>query len=280
MNLLELKHISYRYPLSKDPVIEDLNLKVEQGEILGVIGANGAGKTTLCNIIRGFIPAFYRGELKGEVLFEGKELNISNLGALANKIGYVFQNPFTQISGVKYSVFDEIAYGLENLAVPRSEMKIRVQKIIDLLHLQKIVNKNPYDLSGGQKQMVALASILVLEPELIILDEPTSQLDPAATAQVYKVVDLLKKQHVTVIIVDHKTDLLAKCCDRIAVMNDGQIGLEGPTHEVFAKPEVLQMGGQLPQIARFFLAKKIDLKGQPMPITVDEAMDYFKGAAK
>lgn len=276
MSLIELQHINYRYPLTSDLTIKDLSLKVEPGEVLGVIGSNGSGKTTVCNIMRGFIPAFYKGELEGKVIFEDKPLDTSNLGRLAQKIGYAFQNPFTQITGVKYTVYDEIGYGLENLSVPRAEADNKVEQVIELLSLQKIRNQNPYDLSGGQKQMVALASVIVLDPELIILDEPTSQLDPSSTLAVYNIVKNLKKQGKTIIIVDHKVDLLAQVCDEIAVIQDGQLVVKGETHHVFSDEKVVAAGGQIPEVSSFYLKKYP--KSKQVPVTVDEAYEMLKEA--
>ena len=276
MSLIELQHINYRYPLTSDLTIKDLSLKVEPGEVLGVIGSNGSGKTTVCNIMRGFIPAFYKGELEGKVIFEDKPLDTSNLGRLAQKIGYAFQNPFTQITGVKYTVYDEIGYGLENLSVPREEANEKVEQVIKLLNLEKIRNQNPYDLSGGQKQMVALASVIVLDPELIILDEPTSQLDPSSTLAVYNIVKNLKNQGKTIIIVDHKVDLLAQVCDEIAVIQDGQLVVKGETHHVFSDEKVVAAGGQIPEVSAFYLKKYP--KSKQVPVTVDEAYEMLKEA--
>jgi len=274
MSLIELQHINYRYPLTPELTIKDLSLKVEPGEVLGLIGSNGSGKTTVCNIMRGFIPAFYKGELEGKVIFEDEPLDTSNLGRLAQKIGYAFQNPFTQITGVKYTVYDEIGYGLENLSVPREEANEKVEQVIKLLNLEKIRNQNPYDLSGGQKQMVALASVIVLDPELIILDEPTSQLDPSSTLAVYNIVKNLKKQGKTIIIVDHKVDLLAQVCDEIAVIQDGQLVVKGETHHVFSDEKVVAAGGQIPEVSAFYL-KKFP-KSKQVPVTVDEAYEMLK----
>ena len=276
MSLIELQHINYRYPLTSDLTIKDLSLKVEPGEVLGVIGSNGSGKTTVCNIMRGFIPAFYKGELEGKVIFEDKPLDTSNLGRLAQKIGYAFQNPFTQMTGVKYTVYDEIGYGLENLSIPREEANEKVEQVIELLNLEKIRNQNPYDLSGGQKQMVALASVIVLDPELIILDEPTSQLDPSSTLAVYNIVKNLKKQGKTIIIVDHKVDLLAQVCDEIAVIQDGQLVVKGETHHVFSDEKVVAAGGQIPEVSAFYLKKYP--KSKQVPVTVDEAYEMLKEA--
>src|SRR5690606_1732280 len=154
---------------------------IEKGYLYAVIGKNGSGKTTLCNLIRGFIPHFHKGELEGDFLIEGKDVREWDLGELAKKIGFIFQNPFTQISGVKDTVFEEIAYGLENLGVEVEEIKRRVKKISKLLGIEELEDKNPFELSGGQKQRVAFASVIVMEPDILVIDEPTSQLDPKGT---------------------------------------------------------------------------------------------------
>ena len=174
---------------------------------------------------------------------------------------------FTQITFVKYSVYDEIGYCLENLSVPREEANNKIEQVIELLNLQKIRNQNPYDLSGGQKQMVALASVIVLDPELIILDEPTSQLDPSSTLAVYDIVKNLKEQGKTIIIVDHKVDLLAQICDEIDVIQDGQLALKGETHHVFSDKKVIEAGGQLPEVSDFYL--QVHPEAKKVPFTFD-----------
>ena len=187
MAVISLKNVSYRYPLEENQVIKNVSFEIEKGQVWGLIGANESGKTSICNIIRGFIPEIYRGELEGEVEIKGKKIESYGDGELASVVGYSFQNPFTQISGVKETVYEELAYGMENIGVPRDEMIDRVEKLIQIFHLEKLKDKNPFQLSGGQKQRVALASMIALDPEIVILDEPTSQLDPQSTeASVYK----------------------------------------------------------------------------------------------
>src|SRR5690625_2405410 len=152
MSIISIKNLTYQYPTSEENVLRDISIEFEPGTFYAVIGANGAGKTSLCNAIRGFIPHFYNGELQGNVLIEGRDIREWDLGELSTKIGYVFQNPFTQISGVKDTVFDEIAFGLENLGVEESEIRDRVADVIQLLEISHLQEKNPFELSGGQKQ--------------------------------------------------------------------------------------------------------------------------------
>lgn len=237
--ILELKNVSYQYPLEKVNVIESVSLKLEEGKVYGLIGANDAGKTTLCTILRGFIPTLYKGTLTGEVQVLGKPIASYNIGELAEIIGYSFQNPFTQISGVKETVYEEIAYGMENLGFPQEKMRERVDGLMALFNLEKLARQHPFELSGGQKQRVALASIVALDPKIIILDEPTSQLDPKSTKDIFAIINKLKELGKTILIVEHKVDLLAEYCDKIVLMDQGEIALEGQTEEVLSNPKVL-----------------------------------------
>lgn len=188
-----LKNVSYRYPLEEKQVVRNFTYCFEQGKVYGLIGENESGKTTLCNIIRGFIPELYRGKLEGEILINGRKIDTYGSGELASIVGYSFQNPFVQISGVKDNVYEEIAYGMENIGIPRERMIERVDELVKIFHLEELVDKNPYELSGGQKQRVALASMIALDPEVVIMDEPTSQLDPKSTEDIFEIVNILKK---------------------------------------------------------------------------------------
>lgn len=278
MSLITLKNINYTYPLESKETIKNLNLTLESGKVYGLIGANNAGKTTLCNIIRGFIPLVYRGELEGEVLLKGKNLTSYDSGEIASIIGYSFQNPFTQISGVKETVYEEIAYGMENLGVPREKMIQKVEELLELFNLEELKDKNPFELSGGQKQRVALASIIALDPEVIILDEPTSQLDPKSTEDIFNIIKLLKSAGKTIILIEHKIDLVAEYCDDVILMENGQIIMHGPSRNVLTNESVLKHGGQLPQVTLFFLEGKKAGKisaDRKIPITINEAYEFL-----
>ncbi|KAF1299383.1 ABC transporter ATP-binding protein [Enterococcus sp. JM4C] len=274
MSLIELKQVTYQYPLDVEPVIKEVSLSLEQGAVYGFIGNNQSGKTTLCNIIRGFIPAMFFGELTGEVTYKGKAISSYNVGALAAEIGYSSQNPFTQISGVKDTVEEEIAYGMENIGIAPEIMKAKVQELLGLFHLEELKDKNPYELSGGQKQRVALASVVALDPEVIILDEPTSQLDPQSTEEVFEIIAMLKEQGKTIIVVEHKVDLLAEYCDAIVLLEEGRIVQSGPTHQLLSDPAIVSHGGSLPQVASFF-REELGYTTQ-VPITMDEAIAQLK----
>lgn len=261
--VIELKDVSYTYPLTDKCSISEFNYSFELGKFYGIIGENGSGKTTLCALIRGFAPSFYKGELKGSVLVDGVPTIEKTSGELSLRIGYVFQNPFTQISGVKDTVFEEIAYGLENFGVEPEEIERRVVEVMEMTDITSLAMKNPFALSGGQQQRLALASIIVLKPDVLVIDEPTSQLDPESTENVFKIIEMLKKEKKTIILVEHKVDLIAEFADEVLVLHEGKLIESGKTKEVLADISLIEKGVQLPQIA--ILCNKLVEAGVDLP---------------
>ena len=260
-HVIECKNITYTYPISDEPAIKNLSRNIERGKFYGIIGNNGSGKSTLCAILRGFAPAYFKGKLDGEVIFNGKD--ISQYGyELAKMIGYVFQNPFTQISGIKETVFEEIAYGLENFGTPVEEIEKRVIEVMKLTITDELAMKNPYELSGGQMQRVALASVIVLNPDVLIIDEPTSQLDPQGTESVFEIIRKLKEQKKTIILVEHKIDLIAEFTDHVIILKDGEVLKEGDTNSVLTDISLLEHGIAIPQVTQL----AIQLKENGLPI--------------
>lgn len=270
--MIELKNISFKYELQEEKTLKDLNLHVREGEFVGVIGKNGAGKTTLCNIIRGIIPDFIQGEISGDILIDSKNINHIERGEMAELVGFVFQNPFSQISGIKKTVFEEIAYGLENLGVEREEMKRRVKDVIQLLKIEDLQDKNPLELSGGQSQRVAIASIIVMNPKILIFDEPTSQLDPLGTEEIFDILKLLKSEQKTIILVEHKIDLIAEYADRVVVMDEGEIVFDGETHEVLSNEKIEHHNVSMPIVSKLAYSLNEERAGffKNIPITLEE----------
>ena len=272
MACIELRDVSYRYPTSPKKNLKNINLTVESGEFIAVIGRNEAGKTTLCNVIRGFAPHFYNGTISGSVKVNGKDVLATEIGELSSDVGYVFQNPFNQNSGVKSTVYEEISYGLENLGISREEIFRRVDEVIDLLGIGHLAGKHPMNLSGGQCQRVALASVIVMEPEVLLIDEPTSQLDPKGTEDVFKIIKMLKDRGKTTILVEHKIDRIAEYADRAILMDQGQIIKDGPAQEILSDPTLLDCGVNMPEVA--LLGAKLREHGYDLPqipITLDQA---------
>lgn len=274
--VIECKDVTYSYPLTEKPAVENLNVKIESGKFYGVVGENGSGKTTFCALLRGFAPSFYKGELKGEVLVEGKKTTEYG-GELSAKIGYVFQNPFTQISGVKDTVFEEVAYGLENFGVPVDEIERRVVEVMKMTDIEALAEKNPFDLSGGQMQRVALASVIVLEPDILVIDEPTSQLDPEGTESVFSIIKALKDRKKTIILVEHKVDLIAEYADEVLAFQDGHLIASGDKVKILSDMSLLDKGVALPQVA--VLGSRLKERGFPMdeiPVTEEQVVKMIR----
>ncbi|MGO4788628.1 energy-coupling factor ABC transporter ATP-binding protein [Paenibacillus sp. 2KB_20] len=274
MSIITIKNLSYQYPISESDALKNVNVTIERGKLYALIGANGGGKTTLCNVIRGFIPHFYKGDLRGEVLIEGKDIREWEMGELSQKIGYVFQNPFTQISGVKDNVFEEIAFGLENLGMEPALIREKVGQVINMLEIDYLRDKNPFELSGGQKQRVALASIIVMEPDVLVIDEPTSQLDPKGTEEVFKIIELMKKKGKTIILVEHKIELIAEYADDVILLSEGEVAMQGSSQEILTDERALAFGAALPQYSLFGLdMRKRGMELGSIPLTEKEALE-------
>ncbi|WP_156286102.1 energy-coupling factor ABC transporter ATP-binding protein [Oceanivirga salmonicida] len=271
--MVNVKNVSFKYNLSNDIILNDISFEIKKGEFVGLLGKNGVGKTTLCTILRGLIPEYVKGKIKGVVEIDGKNIKEYETGTLSKKIGFVFQNPFIQISGIKKTVFEEIAFGLENLGVPREEIIEKVENIIKKLNLEDLKDKNPNKLSGGQSQKVALASVLVMEPELLIVDEPTSQLDPVGTEDVFEILKILKQEEKTVLLVEHKIDLIAEYTDKVLVLNEGKIVLDGKTKDILSDEKIEEYGLIMPQAAKISNLLKMEEKC----ITLETLYNTLKG---
>ena len=278
MDYLKLENVNYKYPLEEKNTLKNINTEIKKGEFWAVIGKNGSGKTTLCNILRRFVPDFYKGELTGKITLEGKELKDYSQKEIVQKIGFVFQNPFTQISGVKNTVFEEIAYGLENLGIERETIISEVEKILKLLEIEKLRDKNPYNLSGGQKQRVALASIIAMNPDILVIDEPTSQLDPKGTEDIFKIINLMANEGKTIILVEHKLELIAEYAENILVLDEGEIILSGKANEVLNNKILLEKEIGMTQYSMLAYelekARKIEL--EEIPITKEKTVELLK----
>jgi energy-coupling factor transporter ATP-binding protein EcfA2 len=216
----------------------------------------------------------------GEVQVAGLNLEESELNEWVLNVGLVFQNPFNQISGSKFTVFEEIAFGLENLGVKRSEMIERVERAMELTGISDLADRSPYSLSGGQQQKVALTSILVMEPQVFVLDEPTSQLDPIGAREVFEVIKEMSRAGITVIMAEHKIEWVAEFADRVIAMHDGQIIIEGSPQEVLTSPLLPEHGigtSRYTQAANQARTEGLFSKITPLPVTLDQAVAGFSG---
>ena len=278
MGYFKIENVNYKYPLEEKQALKNINIEIKKGEFWAVIGKNGSGKTTFCNMLRRFVPDFYKGELTGKITLEDKELKDYSQKELVQKIGFVFQNPFTQISGVKDTVFEEIAYGLENLGLDKGEIISKVEKILKLLEIEKLRDRNPYDLSGGQKQRVALASIIAMDPDILVIDEPTSQLDPKGTEDIFKIINLMANEGKTIILVEHKLELIAEYAENILVLDEGEIILSGKAEEVLNNKILLEkeIGMTQYSILAYELEKAKKVEFEEIPITKEKTIELLK----
>lgn len=273
MDIIKIEDLSYQYPTADKETLSHVSLNVKSGELCAIIGANGSGKTTLCNAIRGFVPHFYKGDISGKVYVKGKNVEEAHIGDLALDVGFVFQNPFTQISGIAKTVYEELAFGLENMGVEPEEIRKKIDEIMKLVKIEDFKDRDPYQLSGGQQQRVALAAILVMGQDVLVIDEPTSQLDPQSTDDVFEIIQLMKKMGKTIVLVEHKMEQIAEFADRVVVMDQGTIVMEGTPKEVFSNPACEKYHIRLPQSTKIALELKkqgIDLR--EVPVTTEETI--------
>jgi len=248
-DILEISGLNFRYPDSPKKAVSDFDLSVPEQEIVVLAGPSGCGKSTLLRAVNGLIPHMYTGDYEGRVLVAGSEVKDSNMRDLAQKVGFLFQNPENQI--FMFTVERDIAFGLENLGVPRTEMRKRVDEAMRLLEIEDLALRAPHELSDGQKQRVALAGVLAMNPRLVILDEPTSLLDPKTAAELVSLVGRLRKElGTTFVVVEHRLDLLVKVADRMVVMNEGRKVLEGTPKEVLFGDEAEAYGVSVPSVTR------------------------------
>lgn len=277
MAIIELKNVTYKYPVANSPALTDINLQVNEGEFVAVIGPNGAGKSTLCYTIAGFVPHFFKGGISGTIEVSGIESSKSSLHEWVLNVGLAFQNPFNQISGAKYTVFEEIAFGLENIGVPRDEMIQRLNDAMKLTGISDLADRSPYSLSGGQQQRVALTSILVMQPKVLVLDEPTSQMDPIGTREVFGTIRAMAEKGMTVVMVEHKMEWIANFADRAVALYEGRVLLDGKPQDVLTSDLLLDKGfgiSRYTSVAR--KAREVGLwKKERLPVTLEEAVEGF-----
>ncbi|MEM3765459.1 MAG: ATP-binding cassette domain-containing protein [Candidatus Bathyarchaeia archaeon] len=281
MAIIETKNLTYTYPGATKPSIRDVSIKIEKGEFTLITGPSGCGKTTLCRCFNGLIPHFYQGELKGEVTVAGLRVLEHQIYELATHVGLVFQNPENQLFAL--SVEKDVAFGLENLGIPREEIRKRVDWALKLTGIYELRERTPTELSGGQQQRVAIASVLAMQPEVIVLDEPTSFLDPLGAKRIFEVIyELNRKLGITIVLVEHRLDLTAKYADHLIIMDEGKVVLDGEPHEILNSDEARLIGVGIPKATRLYQILKSDgIKlGGKVPLSSEEMAERVREALK
>ncbi|MGD0495623.1 MAG: ATP-binding cassette domain-containing protein [Candidatus Bathyarchaeia archaeon] len=281
MALIETKELTYTYPGATRHSIEDISIKIEKGEFTLITGPSGCGKTTLCRCFNGLIPHFYQGEIKGQVFLAGLNVADHQIYELAKHAGLVFQNPENQLFAL--SVEKDVAFGLENLGVPREEMRKKVDWALELTGIYDLRERAPHELSGGQQQRVAIASVLAMQPEVIVLDEPTSFLDPLSARRIFETIHQLNRTlGITVVLVEHRLDLTARFANHIIIMNEGKVVSDGDPHDILQSEETRLIGVGIPKATRLYeMLRKAGVKlGGTLPLSSEEMATMLLEALK
>lgn len=276
--MIRIESFSFTYEGEKVPALEDITLRVEEGGFAGIIGPAGAGKTTLARAVSGIIPHHYPGDYYGKILVGGLDPVDTSLTDLSRIVGMVFQDVESQI--VSSVVEDELLYGLENFGVPHEEIPERLETALRQAGIENLRERSIASLSGGQRQKVAIASIIALRPRVLILDEPTGELDPVSSRQIFAMLKSLNEAYgITVIVIEQKIMLLSEFARQLIVLSRGKIAFQGPAREVLSHAdELLRLGVNCPRVARLsmLLSEKL---GKPLPVCVnlDESEAQVRG---
>ncbi|HEY3232399.1 MAG TPA: energy-coupling factor transporter ATPase [Roseiflexaceae bacterium] len=270
--IISLQNVTFTYAIANSPALRNVSLDVPAGQICGVVGRAGAGKTTLCALCAGFIPNFYDGRINGGAMVDGQDVIQHPVAELVRHVGLVNSNSFSQISGARFSVYEEVGFGLENLGLPYEEMVERIAWALDALQLGELRDRSPYGLSGGQQQRMVIAATLAMRPPVLVLDEPTAQLDPPATEHLADILRDLAHQGTTILFAEHRLDWTAGLADRVVVLDGGQIIAEGQPETTLTDPLLLDRQIGWPRAAALAAAAREQGRwptGRPLPSTLD-----------
>ena len=274
--IIQIENLTYQYAHTDKPALVDINLSIKKGEYLAIIGPCGAGKTSLALSLNGIVPHMTVGEMRGKVLVDGIDTTQTQVRDLAHIVGMVFDNPEYQLS--QSTVLSEMAIGLENIGIPRDEMLKRIVVALEIVGLSGLEERSPLALSGGQQQRLAIAAALSMYPKVLVLDEPTSNLDPMGKEEVFAVTARLNQEkQMTVVIVEHEVEVIASYADRVIVLDKGQIVNSGNVNDIFSDIDSLDgIGVRSPQVTA--IASGLEKKGyhfENLPVTLDGAEATF-----
>jgi energy-coupling factor transporter ATP-binding protein EcfA2 len=258
-NIIVVNDLHFKYPTGQAEALKGLSFSVKRGEFIGITGPTGAGKTTLALCLRGLIPHAVAGQMEGEVTLCDMVVKDVTPAQLGEKVGLAFQDPEAQVIGL--TVAEDLAFAPENYEWPSARIRAEIPRLLKLVRLEGMEERETFSLSGGQKQRVALASALMMSPEVLILDEPTSELDPIGKEEVFDAVRRLRdERNTTILMIEHAVEQLAEFADRILMMDQGEIVAQGTPRELFRNVELFhRMGGErLPQVAELLFALEQD----------------------
>jgi cobalt/nickel transport system ATP-binding protein len=265
-NIIEVKNLTYTYP-DKSPALKDISFEIKSGECVGIIGPNGAGKSTLFLLLMGFLEP-----LQGTIHIFNKELNKKTKNEIRKKIGMVFQDPNDQLFSP--TLWEDIAFGPFNLGYDQDEINRRVEKTLEIVGLENLKNKAPHHLSFGEKKRAALATILAMDPKILFLDEPFSNLDPESYSKIIELIKEFKKNNLTIIIASHDLDMLPLLVDKCILIDNGQIVKEDSVQKLLTDFDLLiNHKMQMPILGQLFynLRKRNILHSEDLPLTIEKA---------
>jgi len=269
MPIIEVRNLFFRYSRETPYILNNISFEVSKGDIILLAGPSGCGKTTLARALIGLVPQFYKGDYKGEVIIDGMHADKTPVSKLSLKIGYLFQNPDSQI--VMSTVERDIAFSLEFRKVDRKEMYNRVKNILKILRIEHLANRRIETLSGGEKQLVALAGILIVNPKILIFDEPSAYLSPVSLKIFINLLrELNEKYNTTMIIIDHRLDLLSKIADKIMIMYDGKVIHYDKPKKVFKMMLNRRYGVNIPTSVKIYerlIARGLRFRDIPLDYT-------------
>lgn len=276
--MIDIQDLTFTYKDEPAPALSGISLTVTDGAFLGIIGPAGAGKTTLIRAVSGVIPHHYTGDYYGSVRVNGLDTVDTPLTDLSRLVGMVFQDVDSQI--ISSVVEDELLYGLENFGVPREEIPSRLEFALDRVEIADLRDRTIASLSGGQRQKVAIASVIALRPRVLVLDEPTGELDPRSSRQIFSLLKALNREYgITVVVVEQKIMLLCEFADILAVLDQGKIVRQGKTREVLARSDELEaLGVNCPRVTLLtrLLSERLG-KSLPVSVSLDEAEKLVRG---
>jgi energy-coupling factor transport system ATP-binding protein len=250
--VVEIENFSWKYQLATEFALRDVNLRVNEGEFTLVVGPNESGKTTLMMAIKGLIPHSFPGRFEGEVRVFGESIEQKSATGLAKQVGYVFGDPEAQFTAL--TVEEEILFGLENVGSPEEDIQKRIAWASELTGVSDLLDKPPYDISGGEKQRVAIASVLAMDPQILILDEPTSMIDPLGKDLIVRIcADLKENRQMTILVVEHNIEAFAPLADQMVLVHQGRVERQAPPREFFHDPDFLaRRNVSPPQVTQVF----------------------------
>ncbi|MBQ3667835.1 MAG: ATP-binding cassette domain-containing protein [Clostridia bacterium] len=279
--MIDIQALTFTYKDETAPALENITLSVPEGGFLGIIGPAGAGKTTLARAIGGIVPHHYPGDYYGSVKVDGLDTIDNRLTDLSRIVGTVFQDVDSQI--ISSVVEDELLYGMENFGIPHDEIPRRMEFALKQVGIESLRERTIASLSGGQRQKVAIASVIALRPKVLVLDEPTGELDPASSRQIFTLLKTLNEEYgITVVIIEQKIMLLCEFARQLMVLDHGRIFVKGDTREVLSHAEELEaLGVNCPRVAYLSrLLEKETRETLPVCVSIEEAEAMVRGLMK